>query len=107
MRSFTADFETTTDPKDCRVWAYSICEINNQENFLYGNNIEDFIKFCANEDENYTLYFHNLKFDGEFIFNYLLRNGFTYIENRKDKADKTFSCLISDMRTILFNRNIF
>lgn len=97
MRSFTADFETTTDPKDCRVWAYSICEINNQDNFLYGNNIEDFIKFCANEDENYTLYFHNLKFDGEFIFNWLFRNGFNYIENRKDKADKTFSCLISDM----------
>ena len=26
-RKFTADFETTTDINDCRVWAYAICEI--------------------------------------------------------------------------------
>lgn len=27
MRKFTADFETTVDENDCRVWAYAICEI--------------------------------------------------------------------------------
>lgn len=97
MRSFTADFETTTDEDDCRVWAYAISEIGNTDNFIYGNNIDDFIKFCSNDKENYTLYFHNLKFDGEFIFQYLIRNGFKYIEDRKLKDDKTFSCLISDM----------
>ena len=39
MRKFTADFETTTDPNDCRVWAYAICEIGNINNFYYGNSI--------------------------------------------------------------------
>ena len=29
MRKFTADFETTVSETDCRVWAYSICEIGN------------------------------------------------------------------------------
>ena len=97
---FAADFETTTDVEDCRVWAYSLCEIGKPDNFLYGNNIDDFIKFCANPKENYTLYFHNLKFDSEFIFNWLLNNGFTCIKDKKDREDKTFTTLISDMNQI-------
>ena len=97
MKKFTADFETTTDENDCRVWAYAICEIGNTDNFIYGNNIEDFIKWCANKKENYQIWFHNLKFDAEYIFNYLLNNGFEVIKDRKDRHDKTFNCLISDM----------
>ena len=99
-QKFAADFETTTDVNDCRVWAYSICEIGNPSNFIYGNNIEDFIKWCSNPKKNYTLYFHNLKFDSEFIFNYLLNNDFVCIKDKKEKADKTFTTLISDMNQI-------
>lgn len=96
MRKFTADFETTTDPDDCRVWAYAVCEIGNVENFIYGNNIEEFIKFCENKNENYEIYFHNLKFDGEFIFSYLLNNDYKVIKSKNEKQDKTFTTLISD-----------
>ena len=96
MRKFTADFETTTNEYDCRVWAYALCEIGNVDNFIYGNNIDDFIKWCANPKENYTLYFHNLKFDGEYIFSYLLNNGFTCIKDKKERKDNTFTTLISD-----------
>ena len=95
-KKFTADFETTVSVTDCRVWAYALCEIGNVDNFIYGNNIEDFIKFCQNKRENYILYFHNLKFDGEYIFNYLLNNGYECIKNKKDRKDKTFTTLISD-----------
>lgn len=97
MKSFTADFETTTDINDCRVWAYALCEIGNTSNFIYGNSIEDFIKFCSNKKENYKLWFHNLKFDSEYIFSYLLNNGYEVIEDKKERRDKTFTCLISDM----------
>jgi hypothetical protein len=96
MKRFTADFETTTDENDCRVWAWATVEIGNESNFEYGNNIIDFIEFCK-QKENYLLYFHNLKFDGEFIFNYLLTNGYKYIKDSKEKEDKTFTVLISDM----------
>lgn len=96
MRKFTADFETTTDPNDCRVWAYAICEIGNINNFYYGNSIDEFIEFCKNKRENYILYFHNLKFDGEYIFNYLLNNDYKCIKDKKDREDKTFTTLISD-----------
>ena len=96
MRKFAADFETNVSETDCRVWAYSICEIGNPDNFIYGNNIEDFMKFCQNKRENYVLYFHNLKFDGEYIFNYLLNNGYECIKDKKERRDKTFTTLISD-----------
>ena len=96
-KMYTADFETNVSEEDCRVWAYAICEIGNPDNFIYGNSIEDFIKWCFNDKkENYSLYFHNLKFDGEYIFSYLLNNGYEYIKNKKDRRDKTFTCLISD-----------
>lgn len=97
MIAYTADFETTTDEKDCRVWAYSICGIDDPKEFYYGNNFEDFITFCMNPDYNYTLYFHNLKFDGAFIMTWLLSHGYTYISDRKEKADNTFTTLITDM----------
>ena len=67
MRKFACDFETTTRLDDCRVWAYAICEIGNAENFIYGNDLDAFMKWCANPKENYLCLFHNLKFDGEFI----------------------------------------
>lgn len=99
-KKFAADFETTVDINDCRVWAYSLCEIGNPSNFIYGNNIDDFIKWCSDPKVNYTLYFHNLKFDSEFIFNYLLNNGYTVIKDKKERQDKTFTTLISDMNQI-------
>ena len=97
MRRFTADFETNVNEQDCRVWAWAICEIGNPEHFVYGNDIEGFINWCANKKYNYTVYFHNLKYDGEYIFNYLLKNGYTLIKDKKERKDKTFTCLISGM----------
>ena len=97
MRKFTADFETNVDPDDCRVWAYAICEVDDPSNFVYGNNIDDFINWCANKKENYLIWFHNLKYDGEYIISYLLDNGYECIKDKKDRHDKSFTCLISDM----------
>lgn len=97
MRCFTADFETTTNPEDCRVWAYALCEIGEPDNFIYGNSLDDFMEWCAYSKRNYRLYFHNLKFDGEFILWWLLDNGFRWIEDKKQRADKTFTTLITDM----------
>ena len=92
---YTADFETTTDPADCRVWAYGICEIGNPDNFTYGNDINDFMKW-ANEQDKTTVYFHNLKFDGEFILCWLFENGFKYVDDRRGLEKNTFTTLISD-----------
>ena len=97
MRRFTADFETNVSEDDARVWAYAICEIGNPDNIIIGNDIEDFINWCANSRANYTLYFHNLKFDSEYIISYLLNNGYEVIKEKKERRDKTFSTVITDM----------
>ena len=94
---YTADFETATWLKDeTFVWAWAVCEIGNEEKIEIGNSIDSFMEFCYNS-KNSTFYFHNLKFDGEFIIYYLLKNGFQHILNKKEAKEKTFTTLISDM----------
>ena len=96
-RKFTCDFETTTDPNDCRVWAYALCEIGNPDNFIYGNSIYQLMDWCANQKDNVTLYFHNLKFDGEFICNWCETNSFTWVNSSKEAATDTYTTLITNM----------
>lgn len=95
MRKYTADFETTTEAQDCRVWAYSICSVDDPEEFSYGNNLNDFMKHVESNPGIY--YFHNLKFDGSFILDWLLKHGFSWIkEKSKNQNPFTFTTLITD-----------
>ena len=48
--------------------------------------------------ESIKTYFHNLKFDGEFILNELFRRGFTHNPDGRSLEEKEFSTLISDTR---------
>jgi hypothetical protein len=91
----TADFETTTNELDCRVWAWGVCEIGNPDYFHYGNDIDGFMRYMETSN-NSTFYFHNLKFDGEFILCWLFENGFKWVSDRKLAGTKTFTTLISD-----------
>ena len=86
-----ADFETTTDPKDVRVWAGCAVDIDALEVVHIGNDLDGFMEFLRNK--NTVCYFHNLKFDGEFILHWLFTHGFKYSDSKKDK---TFQCLITD-----------
>ena len=96
MRRFTADFETSTwIPNETWVWAWALCDIENPDNVEVGNSLEDFFERIKKEANPY-IYFHNLKFDGEFILYYLMTHGFEYVESR-EKRTNTFSTLISDM----------
>lgn len=94
---FAGDFETTTDENDCRVWAYALCNVDDPSEFIYGNSIDEFFEVCQDYLHNYKIWFHNLKFDGIYILDYLFKNGFMWIADKKEKADKTFTTLITDM----------
>jgi hypothetical protein len=91
-KKYSCDFETTTNPNDCRVWAYGYMEIGNKSNYKIGNHLDDFM--CWVETVQADLYFHNLRFDGEFIINWLLKNGFTWSQ---DGQPQTFNTIISGM----------
>lgn len=92
---YCADFETTTDENDCRVWAWGVCQIGNPDYFTHGNTIEGFFDYLE-KSENSTFYFHNLKFDGEFLLVYLFEHGFKHVVERSDEDTRTFRTLISD-----------
>ena len=85
------DFETTTDLNDCRVWAACAVDIETLETVHLSNSIDLFFEWL--QDKNTTCYFHNEKFDGEFIVSYLLTKGYKYSLSREPK---TFSMLLSD-----------
>ena len=53
------------------MWAYALCEIGGDYATTVGNSIDDM--FDRISSANNTLYFHNLKFDGEFIIYWLFR----------------------------------
>ncbi len=92
---YTADFETTTDENDCRVWAYAVATIEDEPQITYGNSIEDFFNWISELDYNPKIYFHNLKFDGEFIINFLLNRGFEWVKTEKEAGEFTFLTLIT------------
>ena len=96
MGSFVADFETTTNINDCRVWAYAICEVGKKEDVIIGTTIDEFMKWCMDRKDNDTVFFHNLKFDSQFIMNWLFKNGYVHTTKPEQKASKTFNTLISD-----------
>lgn len=94
----TADFETTTlesykrDGR-VRVWAWQVREIENEKVLGMGNSIESFFEFISKR--SYKLFFHNLKFDGTFIVDYMLRNGFTFTTQKIQ--EKQFTWLVDEM----------
>lgn len=97
MKRYTADFETATWlENETYVWAWAVCEIGNEENIIIGTSIDTFMDFCKKE-YNPILYFHNEKFDGEFIIHWALTHGFKHVVKNEDIESNTFTTLISDM----------
>lgn len=101
MRStvwYVADFETTSENfyneyGYTRVWLYSICD--SEGNIVErGYDIEDFMSHLSNY-RGKTIYFHNEKFDGTFIIDWLLKNGYSYYDDLKD-VEKGFTALIGE-----------
>ena len=99
---YTADFETTVREDDCRVWAWAMCDIERPEQCETGIDIESFIERVRQDTS--TVYFHNLKFDGGFIIDWLFRHGYAHMIRKKTEKGKLekvlpgcMSSVISDM----------
>ena len=96
MLYLMGDFETTTDINDCRVWASCLVNIEDNKVVHLSNNIEDTFNFLKDllKYTSITIYYHNLKFDGEFWLSYLMNNDFTYSD--KLNVKNSFNTLITD-----------
>lgn len=100
MLKVCADFETSTEEwliKDngvARVWAGCMATIEEKPKVLtITNNLDDFMEKLFKLG-NIECYFHNLKYDGEYILSWLFNNGYKYDD--KGKKQKSFKCIISD-----------
>ena len=98
---WVGDFETTTTERKkldgtTHVWACGLCEVGNPDNLVILRTIDEFLSWCENQETNDTVFFHNLRFDGSFIVQKLLKSGYTFAPEPKDKATRTFTTLISD-----------
>lgn len=95
-----ADFETTTDPDDCRVWAGGAVDIDKLEVAYIGNDLHHFIEWLSTK--NTKVYYHNLRFDGEFLLSYFLSHGYKWDKGRDENGyrtklkEKHFRTLITD-----------
>lgn len=96
MNKYTADFETAIWLENkTYVWAWAICSIDNENKIEYGNNIDEFMRWCY-KNRGSTVYFHNMKFDGEFLIYWLLKHGYKHVE-KENVENNTFTTLISNM----------
>lgn len=87
---WSCDFETAVLPDKTYVWLWGAVSIDDNLDFVYGKNIWDFMEWMLNKKK---LYFHNLKFDGFFIVDWLLNNG--WIHTTGKLANGEFRTLIS------------
>ncbi|MBO5681067.1 MAG: hypothetical protein J6T08_05065 [Lentisphaeria bacterium] len=112
---FCADFETTvySGQDHTEVWAAALVEMGTEDVKIF-HSIDDFFMhvFSLLDTDHIKLYFHNLKFDGQFIRDYFLRDlqmpqaleygnpddifSAEFLPDKK-MQDDTFKYIISDM----------
>lgn len=98
-KSFVADFETVVtgenkNQTETDVWLAGYTEIGNlnPDNVYVFQSLDDFMRsFKRNGLLRYgqvNMYFHNLRFDGSFILNWLLKNKTHAVYTEKDSDEK-------------------
>ena len=88
-----ADFETTTDPMDCRVWSWGSMSVNDYDDYVVGIGLGSYMAYLLSAPA--ITYFHNLAFDGSFILDFILKGGYKWVKANPKKGE--FTTLISGM----------
>lgn len=112
IATYMADFETTVFEGQTftEVWAYAWCRLGS-EIVTIGNNIYDFFNdmICQAFDKNIVVFFHNLKFDGSFLLNFMMsqdnfkqatyqdRHGDWHFKKSGELKNGEFTYMVSDM----------
>ena len=85
MTIYSADFETTVyEGQDhTEVWASALVSLDSDEPVVH-HSIQETLDYLKKQNEDAILYYHNLKFDGNFWLSYLItelgfKQGFEYI----------------------------
>lgn len=92
ISSRCADFETTTNPLDCRVWSWGSMAVDDYSDYVIGIGVGSYVAYMLSVPS--VTYFHNLAFDGSFILDYILKDGYTWVAKNPGKGQ--FSTVISN-----------
>lgn len=94
-RVYVADFETTvyTGQSKTEVWAAAIVELYTEDVKIY-HSIDELFDYIKSFSYNSIIYFHNIKFDGEFWLHFLLtktnfKQAFEKVEGVNDGSFKS------------------
>jgi len=108
---YSCDFETITKAQSeqegsTRIWSYGIMKVLDLEilgkdayekesniEFNYGTNMDEFMNWLVASEKE--VFFHNLKFDGSFILNYLFRNNWELHKKGEEIRPNTFKTVIT------------
>lgn len=88
-----ADFETTTNPLDCRVWSWGSMAVDDYDDYVIGIGVGSYVAYMLSAPS--VTYFHNLAFDGSFILDHILKDGYVWVAKNPGKGQ--FSTVISNM----------
>lgn len=88
-----ADFETTTNPLDCRVWLWGSMAVNDYADYQVGIGVGSYVAYLLSAPN--VTFFHNLAFDGSFILDHILKDGYKWVPDSPGKGE--FSTVISNM----------
>lgn len=93
---YTADFETTTkaagDDSGARIWAWAVCSIDDPNEYKIDTDMQDFLGWIGEHPGTY--YFHNLRYDGRYIVDYLFKHGWSFVPG-KPRRTKYFTTTVS------------
>lgn len=97
MSVLVSDFETNNSQTECRVWGWGSVEIHDLSTYRDGNSLDSYMEYLISfPSKDLKVYFHNEKFDGEFIVIWLLQHGYKLVKERV-KFSNTFTTVISEM----------
>ena len=88
-----ADFETTTNPLDCRVWSWGSMAVNDYDDYQVGIGVGAYVAYLLSAPN--VTFFHNLAFDGSFIIDFILKDGYKWVADKPGKGE--FTTVISNM----------
>lgn len=101
-----ADFETSRNAlntTDSHVWCWGAARWTNDhvedDEYRDGFSIDTFMEYVSSQERSANVFFHNLKFDGHFIVDWLLRTGKRCVDLEPQRALRAgeFRTTISDM----------
>ena len=100
-KNYTADFETEYLTKQqieegakTYVWAWQIRDCDTLKVVGTGTDIKGFIKALFSLS-SCNIWFHNLKYDIQFLLNYLISEGWQQVSSNKNMKPYTFTSLVS------------